>query len=369
MKRLASVLLAAVLSASPLVADETAELAEKAASDLIVAAGMLEQAEEADDRIAALTHTVQAYEAGLSALREGLRRAALRAAVLRDRLSAEDAELSSLLTLLQSVSRQAESQAVLHPGGAIQTIRAGILTASLVPALQHRAAELQSDLNELEALIAVQESGQQRLEQGLEGIRIARLELVEAVSRRGRIDDAGATDAAAIEALVNSAETLSAFVDSLLPDRERAAWIGDVRWPMPVQGQVLRRYNEADAAGVRRPGWVIATESEALVVTPSVATVRFSSDIPGQGIVTILEPEPGALVILAGMGQSFVQKDQIVDAGDPIGLMGQGRSREQENLNETFAQSGQFVGETLYMEIRQGRTPVDPAGLLRQSAE
>lgn len=361
---------AVVLGVStPAVADDAAELAHDAAARLVEAAGLLEDAEGAADRIEALTGTVRAYEAGLSAMREGLRRAALREDVLREKLSDQDSEIAALLTLLQSVSRRAEGEALFHPGGAVQTIRAGTLTASLVPALQDRATALESDLAELEALIAVQTSGMATLGQGLDGIRDARLQLTDAVSSRGDLNPYLSTDAAAIEALINSAETLSAFADSLLPDQVRADWLGNSRWPTPVVGKILRRYNEADAAGVRRPGWIFATAPEALVTTPAAATVRFSGDVPGQGTVTILEPEPGALVILAGIGQSFVQRDQIVDAGDPIGLMGGVSPRVQENLNETFSNSGLFGGETLYMEIRQGRTPVDPAEILRLGEE
>jgi len=363
-----SIVVVLALSGSVL-ADDAGDLARRAADDLIAAATLLDETDGASDQIAALTLTVQAYERGLSALREGLRRAHLRQAELQLRLSDQDAELSGLLTLLQNVSREAESQSLLHPGGALPTIRAGTLTASLVPALQERASALQSDLDEMQGLIAIQRSGQEQMEHGVRGIRTARLRLVEAVSKRGGIGEGLGTDDAAIEALINSAETLSAFADSLLPDQIRSSWIGDTTWPVPVHGTVLRRYNDVDAAGVRRPGWVIATEPQALVITPAPATVRFSGDIPDQGGVVILEPEPGALVILAGMGSRFVQRDQIVDAGAPIGLMRSRTTREQEELNETFADSGLFGGETLYIEIRQGRTSVDPAGILNLGDE
>ena len=55
--------------------DTPAEAADKAGQLLEQAAIALEEADSARDRVRALTVTVQAYEAGLAAMRDGLRRA------------------------------------------------------------------------------------------------------------------------------------------------------------------------------------------------------------------------------------------------------------------------------------------------------
>lgn len=365
MKRLAAIFAATILLTQPALPDEGARLAREASEMLLQAGQRLDAAETASDRIAALTETVRAYETGLSAMREGLRRAALRERALSDKLSAENQDISALLALLQTASRQTESRALLHPGSAIETIRAGTLAAMLVPALHQQAALLDDDLSELAELIDIQKAGLALLEDGHAGIRSARLALAEAVSARTGLPPPVATDDAAMQALINSAETLSAFADSLIPDETAAATDGPGRpWPLPVKGALLRGFNETDATGQRRPGWVIATNSQALVTAPSDATVRFSGEIPGQGTVTILEPQGGSLLILAGIGKSFVQRGQIVAKNDPIGFMGGDGRPAQENLNDNRDKSGLFGAETLYMEIRQGRAPVDPADLL-----
>ena len=72
---------------------------------------------------------------------------------------------------------------------------------------------------------------------------------------------------------------------------------------------------------------------------------------------------------MAGLGESFVRQGQIVSKDDPIGLMGGRQPGPQENLIETARDSGLFRGETLYMEVRQGRLPVDPAAILRLGQE
>lgn len=351
----------------PLGAD-TAQVALEAADLLAAAAVQLDQAEKKSDRIGALTETVRAYETGLAAMREGLRQASLQERALSDRLGAEDRDLGQLLALLQTVSRRTGTEALVHPGNASDTIRAGALTASLVPALQESASGLASELDGLKNLIAVQVAGAASLEAGLEDVRRARAELADAISNRTDLPPRLATDEAAIEALINSAETLAGFADSLIPDGAETD-LSNRGWELPVKGRLLRRFNEADAAGVRRPGLVIATESEALVTAPLDATVRFSGKVPGQGMVAILEPKAGALVILAGMETSFVRLGEIVSVSAPIGLMGGTQTSEQKKLNESLHESSQLGQETLYMEVRQGRAPVDPAALLRLGEE
>ncbi len=105
------------------------------------------------------------------------------------------------------------------------------------------------------------------------------------------------------------------------------------------------------------------------MTAPAAATVRFSGELPGQGTVAILEPEGGALIILAGLGKSFVARDQIVAENDPIGFMGAGNASAQEKLNANAVESSLHRVETLYIEVRQGRRPVDPADFLTPGQE
>lgn len=347
---------------------EVSTLADQAAKALGEAAEALAAAEDSPDRIAALTSTIQAYEAGLSAMREGLRQAVLREREVEARLVAQDAELGELLALLQNVSRAGQARTVLHPEGAVQTVRSGILASALVPALEERSDSLETDLIDLEAIRTVQEAGIATLAQGLQQIREARFLLTKAISERSDLPATVATDEAAMEALINSSETLAAFADSLVSDGETDS-DPEGQWSLPVAGEVIRSFGETDAAGVRRSGWLVGTAPEALVTAPTDATVRFSGEIPESGQVIILEASPGRLVILTGHAQSFVLRGQIVSQGDPVGLMGGSVPAIQEKLIETSILGGQPREETLYIEIRQGQAPVDPAAFLRPSKE
>jgi septal ring factor EnvC (AmiA/AmiB activator) len=339
--------------------DSAADLAREASDFLQEAALALSEADGAGNRIAALTVTVRAYERGLAAMREGLRLAALEERAISSALEGRDAELMQLLAALQSIERSGGAAQVLHPDGPLPAIRTGMLASELVPALNTRAQSVARELEGIQDIVALQLAGQAQLEDGLAGIRAARLALSKAVSNRSDLPQAAATDDAAMEALINSSETLAAFADNFVTASQGSDAAGE-SWALPVVGRILRDFNEADAVGVRRPGWIIATNAAAIVTTPVAATVRFAGALPDFGKVVILEPRAGELLILAGASDLFVTRSQILALGEPIGLMGGDFAREQEKLIESEQGSGQPGRETLYIELRQGREAVDP---------
>ena len=54
---------------------------------------------------------------------------------------------------------------------------------------------------------------------------------------------------------------------------------------------MLRGMNEADAAGIKRPGIILATRPGALVNAPTAATIRYVGPLLDYGNVMILEPQ------------------------------------------------------------------------------
>ena len=88
------------------------------------------------------------------------------------------------------------------------------------------------------------------------------------------------------------------------------------RWP----GQVLRAVGAADAAGVERPGIVVAAAPRALVVSPAAATIRYAGPLLDYGLVSILEPQSGLLIVLAGLGTVYGRIGEVLPEGAPVGL-------------------------------------------------
>ena len=369
MRRLA-VALAVGLLAAPAPAQDTETLltARRAAQALAQAAVALQEAEGARDRVDALTRTVRAYEDGLAALREGLRRVSIREQSIRLAFEAKRGEVERLTGVLAGLERSPEPVALLHPGGPLEAARAGMLLAEMVPALQAEADALKAELEELSLLRSLQEGAAVTLAEGLSGVQQARLRLSQAIAEREPLPRRTADDPEALAAILASADTLESFAAGLTavplagPDPDAPPFRDSRgRLPLPVEATVLRGFEVADAAGVARPGLVLATRPQALVTAPAAATVRYAGPLLDYGNVIVLEPAAGYLLVLAGLGQTFAAENEVVPAGAALGLMGGASPSGSEFAGDAQQAGGAERPETLYMELREGGTPVDPA--------
>lgn len=328
----------------------------------------LERAEGAADRVAALTAVIRALEDGLLALREGVRRAAIREVELRRRFEAEGARLSHLLAALMSIGGAEVPELLLHPAGPLATARAGMMLGEVAPALKAQAEALRAQVEELAVLRSLQESAASVLSEGLASVQEARTRLSEAIAMRRDLPRRFSADPAAMAALIASSETLEAFASGLtqigpgggegplVPGIERSRGTA----PLPVAGRILRRFGEADAAGIRRPGLVIATPPRALVTTPWPATIRYRGPLLDYGNVMILEPASGYLLVLAGLDAVYGEIGEVLEAGAPVGLMGGEAPEAEALLSAAPGGGGDELSETLYMELRKDNEPVDP---------
>lgn len=356
------------LSLGTAVQADAAADARAAADRLEEASRGLERAEGARDRVDALTETVRAYEAGLQAMREGLRAASIREQRLSRELASREAEIARLLGVLQSIARSEGPQLFLHPAGPVGTARGGMLLADVTPALSSEAEALRADLEEVTTLRKLQEDAESRLREGLTGVQEARTRLSQAISDRTDLPKRFTEDPMRTAVLIASTETLDGFASGLAGlsgDTETAPETSDIsdrkgRLDLPVQGTILRAAGEADAAGIERPGVLIATRPRALVTAPAAATVRYSGPLLDYGLVTILEPQPEMMLVLAGLDVVYVEAGDVLQEGAPVGLMG----GEDAQAGAVLSQSGEGAGsersESLYMEVRQDAATVDP---------
>jgi murein hydrolase activator len=364
-----------LLLTGPTMAETVAEQAAKASTDLQAAVAALEAATEARDRVASLSQTIRAYEAGLAALRGALREAALREATLTRAFDAKRDGIGRLLGVLATMEANPGPLLLLHPDGALGTARSGMILADVTPALQSEAMVLKAELQELADLRALQLSAGKTLEKGLGAAQEARTALSQAISDRTDLPRRFTEDPAVLRGLVESADTLDAFAAGLSPDAEAGASFADEKGklPLPALGTLLRKPGEADAAGTRRPGLTLATQARALVTAPWPATIRYRGPLLDYGNVMILEPGDGYLLVLAGMNVLYGEVGEVIPSGAPLGLMGGSQPVSEEFTAPPADGSGGRDTETLYMELRQGAAPVDPmewfAGLPAQETD
>jgi septal ring factor EnvC (AmiA/AmiB activator) len=240
-----------------------------------------------------------------------------------------------------------------------------MLLAEVTPALQAQADRLRVELTEVRDLRAVQDAASATLARGLGAAQEARSALSQAISDRTDLPVRFIDDPAALKGLLESADTLDAFAAGLGSDLAAEDLSPDITaakgtLPMPVLGTILRRPDEADAAGVRRPGLLIATRARALVTAPWPATIRYRGPLLDYGNVMILELGRGYLLILAGLGTVYGEVGEVVPSGAALGLMGGPEAMATEFLASTQEGGGAGGSETIYVELRQGADPVDP---------
>lgn len=357
------------LLSMPLQAQTPAEAARTAMSQLEEATRKLDEAESARNRVRALTEAVRAFESGLAAMRDGLRAASIRETELRRVLDARDGEVTRLLAALSSLGTDAGPQSFVHPDGPIGAARAGLLMAAVTPALSDAAAGLRADVEEATALRQLQQDAANTLQSGLADLQTARTALSQAIADRTDLPRKFTEDPVRTAILIGATETLDGFAAGLSQITENetdldlpAARARKGSLPLPVSGEVLRRAGETDAAGVTRPGVLIATRPRALVTTPTAATIRYRGPLLDYGLVTILEPEPDILFVLAGLDTVFGEIGQVLPEASPVGLMGGPAGQSDDIQSPSGERTGEALSETLYIEVRSGDTPEDPLG-------
>ncbi|MCC0078264.1 MAG: peptidoglycan DD-metalloendopeptidase family protein [Rhodobacter sp.] len=352
----------AVLGVGPALAD-TAENAREAALSLLSAIDGLAEARRAPEQVEALTRAIQAHEAGLSALREGLREAALREAAINRLLEQQQAQVSRLLGAMMAAERIEGPVMLVHPQGPLATARAGMMMADLAAAMQAEADRIGALAREQAELRRLRETAVETLAAGLHSLQDARAELSQAMADRRDLPPRVGDDETRMLALLESVRTLEELASGLaarpagasasLPVFEAARG----RLALPVTGSILRRAGEADAAGVVRPGLVLATEPGALVVAPWHGTVRFRGPLLDYGNVVLLEPGEGWLIVIAGLDVVYPRTGEVVAQGAPLGLMPGGASGDEFVQGDVVAARS----ETLYLELREDGQAIDPA--------
>jgi len=373
----AALLATFLLTGAAAQAETAADTAMSAASDLRKAITALDDAQTKADRVGALTKTISAYEVGLGALRDGLRRAAIRENEIKQGFDAKREELGSLLAVMSTMQQSDGPLLLLHPSGPEGSARSGMVLSSVAPALQQEAEGLRKQLDEIATLRKLQENARSVLEQGMTSVTQARTALSDAISERTKLPQRYLEEPEELRKLVNSADTLEGFATGLSgmetdigpPMDDFAGAKGTLK--LPVIGSLLRHFNEADAAGIKRPGLVIATAPAALVTTPWPATIRYRGPLLDYGNVMVLEPAEGYLLVLAGLGTVYGKTGDVLQKGAPIGLMG-GIAPGAKEFGKEFVQAAQDGGSagqsaTLYLELRKGDTPVDPAPWFTQT--
>lgn len=162
-------------------------------------------------------------------------------------------------------------------------------------------------------------------------------------------------DAAALERLID--ELRAAMARAAEQARQNKSTlkplpppVGRGRWPWPVNGELLARFGQLRAGGsLRWQGLMIAAAQGAPVRAPAPGRVLYSDWLPGLGLLLVLDHGGGIMSLYGHNEQLYKKVGEQVNSGDVLAAVGD---------------SGIEGRSGLYLEIRNGKQPIDPLNWL-----
>jgi septal ring factor EnvC (AmiA/AmiB activator) len=288
---------------------------------------------------------------------KGARLAALNAAEadLSARMGKNQVALSRLLGALELYRRDPPPALLVSPKNAKDAVNAAILINAIRPELERRAKAFAAEARQLQTLRrnVVLANGALFTAESDVADRRNRIErLIAEKSALERSLDANADQADAdVRRLAAQAKSLGQLVNGLDAREGSGADVADLRLTSPVPGAPARRFNDPWPGQARSEGWSWRTAPGAVVLSPADGRIDYAGPLKGWGLVLILRLSGGYHMVLAGLDTADGRIGSEVSAGEPIGHMA------------AVIPAGKDKGASpeLYLEVRKGETPVDPA--------
>lgn len=309
--------------------------------------------------------------------------------------------LAEVLAALQRMGRNPPPALLVSPEDALASVRSAILLGAVVPGIRTETEKLVSALKELTDLRQAIASEKQQLTNTMTASleEEKRLDLLRLENEKRNTQTASdleaerkrseelASRATSLEGLVSSLENeissvretkekqrleeerlaalsqaerekIQAETEAGTPDKNRIAPAYPFsslkgKLAMPVSGDVLRRFGDADGTGHFSKGIVVATGPEALVTAPADGFVVFAGEFRSYGRMIILNAGDGYHLVLTGMDNVRTRQGMFVFSGEPIASMGAKR------VASAAALALETDKPTLYIEFRKDGVPVD----------
>ncbi len=309
--------------------------------------------------------------------------------------------LAEVLAALQRMGRNPPPALLVSPDDALGSVRSAILLGAVVPGIRKETDKLAADLGNLASLQAASSAEkasltgtmtssveeERRMDMLLvENDKLSRSNTAELNAEKKRSEEL-AGKATSLEGLVASMETeissvrqaaaaarlaeenrrlltdkqraqAKALADSGVPDKNRIAPaypFGDLKakLELPVAGDILRQFGDADGTGHEAMGMTLATNAETVVTAPADGLIVYAGAFRSYGQMIILDAGEGYHIVLSGMETMNARQGKFVFAGEPLAVMGAKR------VASATALALETNRPTLYIEFRKDGKPVD----------
>ena len=283
-------------------------------------------------------------------------------AELKAGIGANQRSLTHLLAALQSYQRDPPPALLVSPRSAKDAVNAAILMRAITPELQRRATRFADEGRRLNALrrdILIADGEFLGAEHDVADRRADMDALAE---EKARIEERAYPSSAPDAVTARRVGTLAGSVDELVKGIATpasapgsAAEPGGLKLAAPVPGAPVRRFADDFPPHGKSQGWSWAAPAGSTVVSPAAGRVAYAGPLKGWGFVVILRSPAGYHLVLAGLDRMSAHVGGEVAAGEPVGRIARPAAT---GLGRPSATS------ELYMEVRHGAEPVDPARFL-----
>jgi murein hydrolase activator len=339
-------------------------------------------------RLVETARALRHSEKRLTEIEEKLAVTRAKAREQREKLDDKSAQMSTLFALMQGMSREPPPVLFTHTRDALKMIRSGMVLATFYSDIEKLAAQLSTEVEQLEASQKETELQEQRRKsEQLQHARLkAQIDMLLADNREQL--DANATTLERLKSVtkgnvasMKSLEEMLPVLDAaakkkpaesgaepagsveLAPEGARTAMLqpGAMKpstpfanaqglLSLPVQGKALLKFGQADRDGTPSKGIHFETRPGAQVISPCDGLILYTGPFRSYGQLLIINPGGGYHVVIAGMDRIEAQQGQFVLAGEPIAAMGP----------ETRTGDKSPKRPTLYVEFRKDQQSIDP---------
>jgi len=351
------------------------DLEERRAREAAARAERDRLAGEADDlrrRLIENAARVQRLESAVAQTEAEIVRLTAQEKTLTAQLIQDRARVARLLTVLQRLDADAPPALAMRPDDSLSAMRASMLLGAGLPPVYAQAASLRRHVGQLTATRSSLEATTRQSREEAASLTAARSSLTVLLEERDRL--AGLAGAkfeeihAIAEDIAKSTSDLKGLIGRIAalragkgsgngpesgmvvvtPDPKTAFNLRATGLIRPVSGP----FTLGDPAGPgRTPGgaaqglWFTAAPG-AQAVAPADGEVVFAGAYQKFGQVLLLEIPGGYHLLMAGLGRIDIHIGDLVLAGEPVGILGQGA---QERLYLELRRGGQAVNTAPFM--------------------
>ncbi|KAF0185896.1 MAG: peptidase M23B [Hyphomonadaceae bacterium] len=323
--------------------------ADQAAAEIINLRNQLVNAALVRDR---MEKSVERSETRLKTLRRN-------ESMANARFMARRQALEDVIIALIAVERDRPPALAIRPTNATEAARVAILMRLVAPQLDKKAREIAAEIGQLRQVRQDILMSNRDYREATQNLITARASVGGLIAKRQELEVRLRRDAQAersiISQIANRASSLRDLIAQLGdvisstnksgPSFARGFEIARGKLLRPANGQVVTNFGADLAEGGKASGITIRTRARAQVVSPYDGRIEFAAPFRSYGRVLIINVGTDYRLVLAGLGNSYVQAGQEVLAGEPLGEM----------------TSDASIIPDLYVEIRRGEATLDPS--------